>query len=165
MTVLHMYGAGPPCGPELHGPLLQQLLRQHYISQVRSPIRREISHRILLIKGTIISDSMILGPLRRNIRGFMLQGGDPTGTGDHHNHLRIRSLIGNLARTTIEGVLFAGRGGKSIYPSADGKFPDEISDNFKFAKRGVVAMANSGPDTNARCADPPRAQPCVSFTM
>lgn len=43
-----------------------------------------------------------------------------------------------------------GRGGKSIYPTANGKFPDEISDNFKFAKRGVVAMANSGPNTNGR---------------
>lgn len=57
----------------------------------------------------------------RSIRGFMLQGGDPTGTG---------------------------RGGKSIFPTADGKFADEISDNFKFAKRGVVAMANSGLNTN-----------------
>mmetsp|Transcript_11724 Transcript_11724/g.35172 ORF Transcript_11724/g.35172 Transcript_11724/m.35172 type:complete len:142 (+) Transcript_11724:226-651(+) len=57
----------------------------------------------------------------RNIKGFMIQGGDPTGSG---------------------------RGGKSIYPTANGKFSDEISDNFKFAKRGVVAMANSGPNTN-----------------
>lgn len=84
----------------------------------------------------------------------MLQGGDPTGTGDPRTHLRIRELIGIPKEPTIQGAIITGRGGKSIYPSADGKFPDEISDNFKFAKRGVVAMANSGPDTNARCVEP-----------
>ena len=29
-----------------------------------------------------------------------------------------------------------------------GKFEDEIRDNLKHAKRGVVSMANSGPNTN-----------------
>ncbi|CAK0785817.1 hypothetical protein CVIRNUC_009029 [Coccomyxa viridis] len=59
----------------------------------------------------------------RNIRGFMIQGGDPTGTG---------------------------KGGKSIFPTANGKFADEIIDhaNLKHSKRGVVSMANSGPNTN-----------------
>ena len=50
------------------------------------------------------------------------QGGDPTGTG---------------------------KGGRSIYPSASGKFPDELADQLKHNKRGVVSMANSGPNTNA----------------
>jgi len=54
----------------------------------------------------------------RNIKGFMLQGGDPTGTG---------------------------KGGESIY----GKhFQDEIVDELKFNARGLVGMANKGPDTN-----------------
>ena len=50
-----------------------------------------------------------------------LQGGDPTGTG---------------------------KGGKSIFPTPNGKFPDEITDTLKHTKRGIVSMANSGPNTN-----------------
>lgn len=57
----------------------------------------------------------------RNIKGFMIQGGDPTGTG---------------------------KGGRSIYPTPNGKFPDEIVDALKHNKRGIVSMANSGPNTN-----------------
>lgn len=58
----------------------------------------------------------------RNIKGFMIQGGDPTGTG---------------------------RGGKSIYQdNKNGKFEDEIVDELRHASRGVLSMANSGPDTN-----------------
>ncbi len=49
----------------------------------------------------------------------MVQGGDPTGTG---------------------------KGGKSVF---GGKFADEISDRLTFDSRGVLAMANSGPNTNA----------------
>mmetsp|Transcript_2276 Transcript_2276/g.3855 ORF Transcript_2276/g.3855 Transcript_2276/m.3855 type:complete len:161 (+) Transcript_2276:346-828(+) len=55
----------------------------------------------------------------RNIKGFMLQGGDPTGTG---------------------------KGGQSIWGQ---KFGDEIRDSIKHDKRGMVSMANSGPNTNA----------------
>ncbi|KAK9822872.1 hypothetical protein WJX81_007963 [Elliptochloris bilobata] len=58
----------------------------------------------------------------RNIRGFMIQGGDPTGTG---------------------------KAGKSIYATANGKFPDELVETLKHSKRGVVSMANSGPNTNS----------------
>ena len=54
----------------------------------------------------------------RVIRGFMAQGGDPTGTG---------------------------RGGESIY---GGKFRDEITRELKHVGAGVLAMANSGPHTN-----------------
>jgi peptidyl-prolyl cis-trans isomerase-like 1 len=54
----------------------------------------------------------------RVIRDFMVQGGDPTGTG---------------------------RGGESIY---GGKFEDEITRNLKHTGAGVVSMANSGPNTN-----------------
>lgn len=54
----------------------------------------------------------------RVIRDFMVQGGDPTGTG---------------------------RGGESIY---GGKFNDEITRNLKHTGAGVVSMANSGPNTN-----------------
>ena len=54
----------------------------------------------------------------RNIKGFMVQGGDPTG---------------------------AGKGGASIW---GGKFADEIHPENKHSARGILAMANSGPNTN-----------------
>jgi len=58
----------------------------------------------------------------RVIKGFMIQGGDPTGTG---------------------------RGGES---SAGGRFNDEINPTSAVYQRGykagTVAMANAGPNTN-----------------
>lgn len=53
----------------------------------------------------------------------MIQGGDPTGTG---------------------------RGGESIYTSADGKstFEDEIHPGLRHTGAGVLSMANAGPNTN-----------------
>ena len=54
----------------------------------------------------------------RVIKSFMLQGGDPTGTG---------------------------RGGESVW---GGKFEDEFSDKVKFDRKGLLAMANAGPNTN-----------------
>ncbi|KAF2708248.1 peptidyl-prolyl cis-trans isomerase [Pleomassaria siparia CBS 279.74] len=54
----------------------------------------------------------------RIIPNFMIQGGDPTGTG---------------------------RGGASIYGE---KFEDEISPSLKHTGAGILSMANSGPNTN-----------------
>ncbi|WFD34979.1 peptidylprolyl isomerase [Malassezia cuniculi] len=54
----------------------------------------------------------------RNMRNFMIQTGDPTGTG---------------------------KGGESIW---GGAFDDEIRPTLKFNARGVVAMANGAPNTN-----------------
>ncbi|KKZ66469.1 peptidyl-prolyl cis-trans isomerase-like 2 [[Emmonsia] crescens] len=55
----------------------------------------------------------------RNIKGFMIQGGDPTGTG---------------------------RGGESIWGK---NFADEIEGPFKHDARGTVSMANKGKNTNS----------------
>lgn len=54
----------------------------------------------------------------RVIDGFMIQGGDPTGTGS---------------------------GGSSIWGK---EFEDEVTPKLVFDKEGVVAMANRGPNTN-----------------
>ncbi len=54
----------------------------------------------------------------RVIKGFMLQGGDPTGTGS---------------------------GGQSIWGKA---FEDEGRREVKFDRAGLLAMANAGPRTN-----------------
>lgn len=54
----------------------------------------------------------------RNIKTFMIQTGDPTGTG---------------------------KGGQSIYGKP---FEDEIRPTLKFNARGIVACANAGPNTN-----------------
>ncbi len=54
----------------------------------------------------------------RVIKGFMIQGGDPTGTGS---------------------------GGESIW---GGSFEDEVTPVAKFDGPGILAMANAGPNTN-----------------
>lgn len=54
----------------------------------------------------------------RVIKGFMIQGGDPTGTG---------------------------RGGESIWGAP---FEDEVTESVQFDKPGLLAMANAGPNTN-----------------
>lgn len=54
----------------------------------------------------------------RLLKGFMIQGGDPTGTG---------------------------KGGESIW---GGTFEDQFNQELKHDKRGVVSMANKKPDTN-----------------
>ncbi|KAJ6643318.1 Peptidyl-prolyl cis-trans isomerase-like 3 [Pseudolycoriella hygida] len=55
----------------------------------------------------------------RNIKGFIVQTGDPTNTG---------------------------KGGQSIWGR---KFEDEFKETLKHHERGMVSMANNGPNTNS----------------
>ena len=54
----------------------------------------------------------------RVIKNFMIQGGDPTGTG---------------------------RGGQSLWGRS---FEDEVTPSVEFDRKGLLAMANAGPNTN-----------------
>ena len=54
----------------------------------------------------------------RIVKDFMIQGGDPTGSG---------------------------KGGESIWGE---DFEDEIAKGYAFDKAGILAMANAGPNTN-----------------
>ena len=54
----------------------------------------------------------------RVIKGFMIQGGDPTGSGS---------------------------GGESLWGA---EFEDEFTPQVEFDRKGLLAMANSGPNTN-----------------
>ncbi|MBN1870066.1 MAG: peptidylprolyl isomerase [Candidatus Omnitrophica bacterium] len=54
----------------------------------------------------------------RVIKDFMIQGGDPTGTG---------------------------MGGESLW---GGNFEDEVTPDLAFDREGLLAMANAGPNTN-----------------
>jgi peptidylprolyl isomerase len=54
----------------------------------------------------------------RVIKNFMIQGGDPTGTGG---------------------------GGQSVWGTS---FADEVSAKAVFDRKGLLAMANAGPNTN-----------------
>jgi peptidyl-prolyl cis-trans isomerase-like 3 len=79
----------------------------------------------------------------RNIKGFMIQGGQSLV-------LTWRGSVGAVVTVLVAAgdPTGTGKGGKSIFNTANGKFPDEITDALKHSKRGVVAMANSGPNTN-----------------
>ena len=57
-------------------------------------------------------------PFHRIVKGFMIQGGDPSGTG---------------------------RGGQSIWGKP---FEDEVHKEVTFNRAGLLAMANAGPNTN-----------------
>ncbi|KAJ1971870.1 Peptidyl-prolyl isomerase cwc27, partial [Dimargaris verticillata] len=56
----------------------------------------------------------------RVVPGFIVQGGDPTGTGE---------------------------GGESVYEGGE-PFKDEFHSRLRFVRRGLLAMANAGPNDN-----------------
>ncbi|KAK7934316.1 hypothetical protein WMY93_005212 [Mugilogobius chulae] len=82
----------------------------------------------------------------RNIKGFMVQTGDPTGV-----NLLVFFLVSYFFIVIIFFLIFfmpklgTGKGGTSIWGR---KFEDEYSEHLKHNVRGVVSMANNGPNTN-----------------
>lgn len=76
------------------------------------------------------------GRARRNIKGFMVQGGDPTGASG-------RSCAHERRLSKRAGT---GRGGSSIW---GGKFPDEIRDTLKVR---CAATGRTGPADPANAA-------------
>jgi peptidyl-prolyl cis-trans isomerase-like protein 2 len=90
-----------------HGKLLLELLPEHAPKAVWNFVR-------LVQKGYYNGITF-----HRNIRNFMIQGGDPTGTG---------------------------KGGQSIWGK---NFEDEFDGPLKNDARGILSMANKGKDTNS----------------
>jgi peptidyl-prolyl cis-trans isomerase-like 1 len=81
----------------------------------RLTLPKQTCHNFATLAATGYYNSV---PAHRIIRNFMIQTGDPTGTG---------------------------RGGSSIY---GGRFPDEIVPQLSHSAAGILSMANAGPDTN-----------------
>ena len=82
-------------------------------------LRPDIAPKAVKNFTTHIKDGYYNGIIfHRIIKDFMVQGGDPTGTG---------------------------RGGSSIWGKP---FKDEFKSNVVFDKAGILAMANAGPNTN-----------------
>jgi peptidyl-prolyl cis-trans isomerase SDCCAG10 len=82
----------------------------------------------------------------RLVPGFILQGGDPTGTGSGGESIYDG---GNFAEAREEGGIWPmeDRKGKNGGMRGVG-FKDEFHSRIKFNRRGLLAMANEGPDSN-----------------
>lgn len=59
-----------------------------------------------------------------------------------------KSETSAVACNTVGDPTGTGKGGKSIYNTPNGRFEDEHRPELKHSKRGIVSMANSGPNTN-----------------
>lgn len=96
---------GPEDGVQFLGSMCKRLLQRHGFS---------VSYDEFFLDLMLLHYLLTLRTLRsRNIKGFMIQGGDPTGTG---------------------------KGGESIW---GGKFQDEFHPDNTHDKRGQVSMVSS----------------------
>jgi len=106
-TTIYLYGSNPIA------------VLQTTQGDIELELRSDLAPKTVENFTTHIKNGYYNGTIfHRVIKNFMIQGGDPTGTG---------------------------RGGKSIW---GGKFEDELTPKAHFNKVGVLAMANAGPNTN-----------------
>ncbi|KAL3427879.1 peptidyl-prolyl isomerase cwc27 [Phlyctema vagabunda] len=82
----------------------------------------------------------------RLIPGFILQGGDPTGTGAGGESIYDGGAFGE-AREENGIWPQEERKGRNAGPHGVG-FKDEFHSRIKFNRRGLLGMANEGPDSN-----------------
>ncbi|KAI4728089.1 peptidyl-prolyl cis-trans isomerase ppi1 [Aureobasidium sp. EXF-10728] len=101
--------------PKVFPPLHSQLFHPSHILQQLLTLATQTCHNFSTLASRGYYNTT---PFHRIIPSFMIQGGDPTGTG---------------------------RGGTSIYGD---KFPDEIHPLLRHSGAGILSMANAGKDTN-----------------
>jgi len=107
LTAIYLYGANPIA------------VLQTTAGDIELELRADLAPKTVENFTTHIKNGYYNGIIfHRIIKNFMIQGGDPTGTG---------------------------RGGESIWGK---KFKDELTPKAQFNKVGVLAMANAGPNTN-----------------
>jgi peptidylprolyl isomerase len=115
-----------PCLTPLYAATENPMQNNHPIVEIKTTqgsfevaLRPDIAPKAVENFLTHAKDGYYNGVIfHRVIKGFMIQGGDPTGTG---------------------------RGGESIWGTP---FEDEVTDTAKFDRPGLLAMANAGPKTN-----------------
>jgi len=114
---------GPPVPPKINLDSVRYAVIQTNYGDIEVEFYRDIAPKTVR-NFVLLADSGYYNEVtfHRVIKNFMMQGGDPTGTGD---------------------------GGRSIYGET---FEDEIDLTQEIVKqgyrRGIMAMANAGPNTN-----------------
>lgn len=84
----------------------------------------------------------------RLIPGFILQGGDPTGTGHGGESIFDGGALSAPRPPEGDGIWpMEERTGSNAGPRGVG-FKDEFHSRLKFNRRGLLGMANEGPNTN-----------------
>ncbi|KAG0648032.1 Peptidyl-prolyl isomerase CWC27 [Hyphodiscus hymeniophilus] len=82
----------------------------------------------------------------RLVPGFVLQGGDPTGTGNGGESIYDG---GAFSEPREEGGIWPMEDRKGVNPGQMGVgFKDEFHSRLKYNRRGLLGMANEGTDTN-----------------
>ncbi len=105
----------PPANPEENMTVVLETNRGNIEIKLFSDIAPKAVENFTGLVKKGFYDGLIF---HRVIKDFMVQGGDPSGTGS---------------------------GGASIW---GGPFEDEVTPSVTFDRRGLLAMANAGPNTN-----------------